>query len=141
MFEDVARPAGADCVKDSRGVAVADLNGDGRLDLVVNNNNDKPAIYFNQWETNAGWLQFRLTGTQSNRDAVGAVVRLTLTGAGRQKTLKAPVTPPKGCFQCTLGWALVTKLRRSRSSGPAARYSGSTAGRSRLQVASTNLWR
>jgi hypothetical protein len=61
--------------RSSRCAAVADFTGDGRLDLVVNNFNDRPYFFKNQYPRR-NYVAFRLRGTRSNRDAVGAVVRL-----------------------------------------------------------------
>jgi hypothetical protein len=77
---DVARPTGSDCVKDGRGVGVADFDGDGRLDLVVNNNNDTPTLYMNNLSRVGNAVELKLVGTRSNRDAIGACVRLTAGG-------------------------------------------------------------
>ena len=78
---DVARPTGSDCVKDSRGVAVADFDGDGRLDLVMNNNNETPVLYLNNLRRSGRGLELKLVGGRgSNRDAVGACVRLKVGG-------------------------------------------------------------
>ncbi len=83
-FLDVARGAGGDAVRDGRGVAIADLDGDGRLDVVIANNHAPPTFYLNRMATDADWLELELVGQESSRDAVGARVSLTLrsTGAG-----------------------------------------------------------
>src|SRR5687768_16171706 len=66
---------GAKATKSSRAAAVADFDGDGRLEVVTNNFNDTP-YYFKNQSAKKSWVAFRLRGTRSNRDAVGAVVRL-----------------------------------------------------------------
>lgn len=72
----MARPSGSDNLRDSRGVGVADFDGDGRLDLVINSNNDKATLYRNLTQRAGNWLKLKLVGRESNRDAVGAKVRL-----------------------------------------------------------------
>ena len=60
-----------------RGVAVADLDGSGSLDLVVTNLGVAPDLYLGERPAAAGnWIRLRLVGTSSNRDGLGAVVRL-----------------------------------------------------------------
>jgi hypothetical protein len=78
-FLDTARPLGVDGTADGRGVAVADFDGDGRLDLVIQNNAAAPTLYLNRLAAPAAWLGIDLEGRHGNRDAVGARVRLRLT--------------------------------------------------------------
>ncbi len=90
-FVDVGMALGADDGKDSRGVAVADFDNDGDLDVAVNHNpgdhgpSDRSrATYLrNDVGASRAWLAVELRGTVSNRDAVGAEVRLE-TGELRQ---------------------------------------------------------
>ncbi|MDJ0834877.1 MAG: CRTAC1 family protein [Acidobacteriota bacterium] len=89
QYADVARPAGADCIRDSRGVAIADFDRDGRLDIAINNNNAEPFIYRNAYEGAGEWLGFRLIGKKSNRDAIGASVTLTVNGKAMTRFVEA----------------------------------------------------
>jgi hypothetical protein len=66
---------GRGCPRSSRCCVSGDFDGDGRVDLVVNNFNDRPYYYRNEFPRR-NYVAFRLTGTRSNRDAVGAVLRL-----------------------------------------------------------------
>ena len=80
VFTDQAPKYGVDSVKDGRGVAVADFDNDGRLDMYVANANGEPYLYRNTLEGIGSWTQFILTGTKSNKGAVGAQVRITSGG-------------------------------------------------------------
>jgi hypothetical protein len=66
---------GEPAARSSRSCAVADFDGDGRLEIVTNNFNDRP-YYFKNTFPRKNYLALRLQGTRSNRDAIGAVVRL-----------------------------------------------------------------
>jgi hypothetical protein len=79
-FKDEAARHGLDSTKDGRGIAVADFDNDGRLDLFVTNADDEPFLYRNILPTGAHWIGFSLEGTRSNRSAVGTQVRLTANG-------------------------------------------------------------
>ncbi len=60
----------------SRGAAVGDYDNDGRLDLLVNNNGERPQLLRNNVGAGRHWLQLFLIGTRSNRDAIGAQARV-----------------------------------------------------------------
>lgn len=89
QFIDVARPTGSDSVKDGRGVAVADFNRDGRLDLVMNNNNEIPVVYVNNLKKSGNSIELKLVGTESNHDAIGATVSLTASGRTMTRQVEA----------------------------------------------------
>jgi len=63
-----------------RGSAVGDLNGDGRLDVVVTALSAPAEIWMNDSPAGNHWLEFQLEGTKSNRDAIGARVKLVAGG-------------------------------------------------------------
>jgi hypothetical protein len=63
-----------------RGAAVADFNGDGKLDLVVTALSAPAEIWINDGARVHHWLEFGLEGTKSNRDGIGARIKLTAGG-------------------------------------------------------------
>jgi hypothetical protein len=71
-FESLLLPGAAR----HRGVAFGDLDGDGRVDAVVTRLGETPVIYRNVMGSGNHWLRLELRGKASNRDAIGAVVRV-----------------------------------------------------------------
>jgi Flp pilus assembly protein TadD/peroxiredoxin len=84
-FSAVSGVAGLDFLEDSRSFALADLDHDGRLEVVLKNRNaPQLRILRNVMKEIGGSIAFRLRGTKSNRDAIGAAV--TIEGEGRRQT-------------------------------------------------------
>jgi hypothetical protein len=73
-FREIGHAAGTDLLTNSRGVAVADFWNRGRLDIAVSASADRHALLRNDVATSRHWLDVNLTGTRTNRDAVGARV-------------------------------------------------------------------
>ena len=67
-----------------RGLASLDADDDGKLDLVFVNSQQPAALVRNSMQTSGRSLQFRLIGRQSNRDAIGARVRLVTSNAKKE---------------------------------------------------------
>jgi enediyne biosynthesis protein E4 len=67
----------------ARGMAIGDINNDGKVDAVVTTNDGPAYVLLNETETRNHWITLRLVGVKSNRDAIGAEVRV-LTSAGEQ---------------------------------------------------------
>lgn len=66
-----------------RGMAIGDLNNDGRIDAVVTTNGGPAYVLMNQTEQSGHWITLRLIGHKSNRDGIGAVVEVQ-TAKGKQ---------------------------------------------------------
>jgi hypothetical protein len=78
-FRDVTAQAGAALqrARAHRGCAFGDLDNDGRVDVVVSAIGDPVEVLYNVTERAGHWLVLRLLGTKSNRDGLGATVKLT----------------------------------------------------------------
>jgi len=74
-FRDISLDSGAGITTpfNSHGVAAADFDNDGAVEILVNNSHDRPSLLKNFGE-HGNWILLKLEGTKSNRDAIGAKV-------------------------------------------------------------------
>ena len=89
-FRDVAADTGGgfDQPKVGRGLAYADFDRDGDLDLLLTTNNGPAYLYRNDQLAGNRSIRFRLVGTKSNRDAIGAIVRVFAGGVTQSRMVK-----------------------------------------------------
>jgi hypothetical protein len=78
VFEEVSDQLGPDfqLPRVSRGAAVCDFDNDGDLDILVSNSGEAPQLFRNDGGNANRWLELLLIGSKSNRDGVGARVKL-----------------------------------------------------------------
>lgn len=77
-----------DSLGDGRGLAVSDFDLDGDLDFIVSNY-DKPANYYVNHAAAGNWLRVRLRGRESNRDGIGAIVRVRTKDLWQMRVITA----------------------------------------------------
>jgi hypothetical protein len=89
-FEEVTTKVGAGFAapKVARGAAYADIDNDGTLDLLLTTNGGPVHLYRNEGGTNQS-LRIKLVGTKSNRDGIGAVVRISAGGEKQWQMLRS----------------------------------------------------
>jgi len=75
-FKDISQESGLNLIKAHRGAAFADLDSDGRIDAVVTSLGESTELWRNVSPVAQHWLILRLRGTKSNRDGIGAVIRI-----------------------------------------------------------------
>jgi len=89
-FRDVAALAGEGFAqpKVGRGLAYGDFDRDGNLDLLLTTNNGPAYLYRNENRAGNRSIRFHLIGTKSNRDSIGAIVRIFCEGQSQTRTVK-----------------------------------------------------
>jgi hypothetical protein len=82
QFEKISDSLGPDFMRPiaGRGIATADYDNDGDVDMAINNRGDYPELLQNDGGNLNHWLEVLLIGTRSNRDGIGASLKLTSEG-------------------------------------------------------------
>ncbi len=90
-FHDAAAEIGGgfDQPKVGRGLAYGDFDRDGDLDLLLTTNNGPAYLYRNDQLSGNRSIRFRLVGTKSNRDGIGATVRIVSSGLSQSRMVKS----------------------------------------------------
>ena len=90
-FRDVAPQAGSPFAtpRVGRGLACGDFDRDGDVDLLMTTNNGPAVLFRNDQAGGRRSVRFRLRGTESNRDAIGATVRVFHGGTGQTRMVKS----------------------------------------------------
>jgi len=85
VFADVSRQAGPGFTAPAahRGAAFGDFNNDGRIDIVTTNLNTRPELLVNHTAGGRHWLVVRLLGGKSNRDGIGARIKVVTAGGAQ----------------------------------------------------------
>jgi hypothetical protein len=105
--------AGGDLFKPivGRGSAFADIDGDGDLDIIMTQIGGRPLLLRNDQRLDNNWLRLKLIGRSSNRDAIGAWIKVRAGG----HTLSRQVMPTRSYLSqselpVTIGLGKVTKI-------------------------------
>jgi enediyne biosynthesis protein E4 len=78
-FANIAKSAGKyfNRLHMGRGLSIGDIDNDGDIDVAISHTNANVSLLSNTTDNKNHWVSFRCIGTQSHRDAVGAIVRVT----------------------------------------------------------------
>jgi hypothetical protein len=123
-FEDVSHRSGPgpQALHSSRGAASGDFDNDGNIDLLIMNMNEPPSLLRSTNRGSHHWLKVKLTGTKSNRSAIGAKVRVEAGGRWQTNV----VLSQSGYYSCNdprvhFGLGVTAKVDRLEVTWPNGR--------------------
>lgn len=134
-FRDVASLIGPEfsAPKVARGAAFGDVHNDGAQDVLITTNNGPAYLYRNEQSNGNRWIRVKLTGTKSNRDAIGALVKYEAGDLRGSRTVKSGSSYlSQSETVLTLGLGRRDKVDRLQvlwPSGQTEEYHALTAGR------------
>ncbi len=90
-FEDISEQAGPAILEKhcSKGLAVGDIDNDGTVEVLINNQGERPSLLKQTHKAPGNWVLLKLIGTKSNRSAIGAKVRLTASGTTQLEEVRS----------------------------------------------------
>jgi hypothetical protein len=88
-FDDASKSAGPEFTRPivARGAAYADFDRDGDLDILISTNNGPAYLFRNDGGNRNHWITLKLTGTKSNRSALGAVATIESASGKQMQTV------------------------------------------------------
>ena len=105
-------------------MAIGDIDNDGRVDAIVTTNDGLAYILRNETSPQNHWITLKLVGHKSNRDAIGAEVKLVTVKGQQFATVSTAgkVTCPRATNACISEWAPNPSRKLSKFAGPAASF-------------------
>ncbi len=123
-FRDIAAEVGAEffAPKVGRGLALGDFDRDGDLDVLLTTNGGTAHLYRNDVPDGNRSIRFRLEGRKSNRDAIGAVIRLFGAGAPQMRMVRSGSSYlSSSSLAATFGAGTLTSIDRAVVYWPSGR--------------------